>query len=69
MKRYSNHTTAHWSSRSSPTVEEDWEENSWGKATKSSMKHQPEHGRLQRPDRAVTPGATTTIYRIGRKLG
>jgi hypothetical protein len=38
-----------------------WEKGSWEKAAKSSTKHQPKRGGLQRPDRAVTPGATTTI--------
>ena len=35
---------------------------------KSSMKQQPECGGIQRPNKAVTPVATTTIYGIGRKL-
>jgi len=68
MKRYSSHTMTLWSSRSFPTHKEDWEESSRGKSAKSSTKHQPEHGGLQRPDRAITPGATTAIRGIGRKL-
>ena len=39
-----------------------------GEPAKSSTKHQPERGGLQKPYRAVTSGATTTIHRIGRKL-
>ena len=42
-----------WSSRSFLTLEEDWEESSQGKAAKSSMKHQSEHGGIQRPNRVV----------------
>ena len=44
------------------------EESSREKDAKSFTKHQPKRGGLQRPDRAVTPGANTTIRGIGRKL-
>jgi len=53
MKIYSTHIMALWSSRSFLTLEEDWEESSQGKAAKSSMKHQSEHGGIQRPNRVV----------------
>jgi len=39
-----------------------------GKAAKSSTKHQSEHGGIQRPDRAITHVATTTICGIERNL-
>jgi len=68
MKRYSNHTMALWSNNTFPTLEEDWKESSQGKATKSSTKHQSERGGIQRPDRSVTPGATTTIHGTERNL-
>ena len=68
MKRYSSHTMAFWNSRSFPTLKRDWEESSRGKAAKSSTKHQSERGGLQRPDRAITPRATTTIRGIERNL-
>jgi len=68
MKRYSSHTMALWSSRSFLTLEEDWEGSSRVKAAKSSTKHQFEHGGIQRLDRAVTPGATTTIRGIEHNL-
>jgi len=68
MKRYSSHIMALWSNSTFPTLERDWEESSRGKAAKSSKKHQPEHGGIQRLDRAITPGATTTIRGIEHNL-
>jgi len=68
MKRYNSHTMALWSNTTFSTLERDWEESSRKKAAKSSMKHQSECGAIQRPDRAITPGATTTICGIERNL-
>jgi hypothetical protein len=55
MKRYNSLKMALLSNSTFLTLKRDWEESSWGKAAKSSMKHQPEHGGIQRRDRAVTP--------------
>jgi len=68
MKRYSSHTMALWSNSTFLTLKRDREESSQGKAAKSSTKHQSERGGIQKPNRAVTPGATTIICRIERNL-
>jgi len=57
-----------WSNSTFLTLKRDWEESSQGNVAKSSTKHQSKHGGIQRPDRAVTPGASTNIHGIEGNL-